>query len=139
QQIGVVLRVAVEAGWRGTRKYPPVVFVTEETGRHRRAGTHHRRIEHPALGPTRLQALSGDREIGRCGADIVFRIAGHMTLQARPALAAEKGASHGFFLVGDRLQLLGDERGGLRRERLEEAHDLTNLAVREAEGGHSYL
>src|ERR1051326_385485 len=110
QQIGMVLWVIVETRRGRPCKYPTVLFVRKQTGRHRGPWTHHSWIEYPALGPSRLQPFAGNREVGRGGAGIVLRITGHVALQAGCALAGKQRARHTTFLIAEGIHLFGNER-----------------------------
>src|SRR5437867_3725422 len=99
----MVFGVPVKTGWRRTRENPVPALLLKQAGWHGRARRNHRRIQHPALGPTRLEALFSQGEIRRRGLRIPLRITRGVALQAWRSLACEQLPRHVTFLVGERL------------------------------------
>src|SRR5438552_1852326 len=99
----MVLGVSLETGRRRAGEYKAVALLPKQTGRHSSAWRHHGGIENPTFRPAGFQALSGDGEIRSGGPGIVLRVACHVALQARGALAREQVARHRPLLVAKRI------------------------------------
>src|ERR1700693_6016995 len=125
----MISRVAFERWRRWPREYPLIILLLEQARWHGGSGTDSLRVGDRALHPIRFQTLFRQKEVGRRGDLVVIRITSCVTLQARSGCAREQAASHVALFGRENGHLFWNVGQRLLRQRLEEAHELSQFVI----------